>query len=172
MRAALVVGLMFLAGVAYNIFGPEPNHTEAMAGAAISSVLLGLFFFTRHHERRSDEFETWLIRNAAEIERTGAHFESKLISPTTVLVRYQAALSFLIVTFTIPTRPYVVGEDQTFTIAATATTLSLLLGWWGIPWGPIYTVQVVGGNLRGGLRETVAERLASVSAFTASSPVR
>jgi len=160
MRAALVVGLLFLAGAAYNIFGPEPNYTEAMGGAAIASVLLGLFFFTRHHERRSDEFDAWLIRHAAEIERTGAHFESKPISP--------AALSFLIVSFKIRTRPYVVGEDQTFTIAATASTLSLLLGWWGIPWGPIYTVQVVGGNLRGGVRETVAERLAGVSAFTSA----
>lgn len=168
MWAALVVGMMFLAGAAYNIFGPEPNHTEAMGGAAIASALLGLFFFSRYHGNRSGEFEAWLIRNVADIERRGAHFESRLITPATVLVRYQVALSFLIVTFKIPTRPYVEGEAPTFTIAAIATTLSLLFGWWGIPWGPIHTLQTIGSNFRGGLRETVAERLARVSEFTRS----
>lgn len=28
--------------------------------------------------------------------------------------------------------------------------ISLVLGWWGIPWGPIYTVGTVVNNLRGG----------------------
>ena len=27
---------------------------------------------------------------------------------------------------------------------------SLLLGWWGIPWGPIYTISTLVTNLRGG----------------------
>jgi hypothetical protein len=29
--------------------------------------------------------------------------------------------------------------------------LSLFLGWWGVPWGPIYTVQVLWRNAIGGL---------------------
>ena len=28
--------------------------------------------------------------------------------------------------------------------------LSLLLGWWGIPWGPIFTFQCLWNNSRGG----------------------
>ena len=28
--------------------------------------------------------------------------------------------------------------------------VSLVLGWWGIPWGPFWTVQTIIGNLRGG----------------------
>jgi hypothetical protein len=30
------------------------------------------------------------------------------------------------------------------------TLASLLLGWWGIPWGPIYTLGSIFGNLGGG----------------------
>jgi hypothetical protein len=30
------------------------------------------------------------------------------------------------------------------------TLLTLFLGWWGIPWGPIYTVQCLATNLGGG----------------------
>ncbi|MES2569333.1 MAG: hypothetical protein V4710_04680, partial [Verrucomicrobiota bacterium] len=28
---------------------------------------------------------------------------------------------------------------------------TLLVGWWGIPWGPIYTIQTVYRNFRGGV---------------------
>lgn len=36
----------------------------------------------------------------------------------------------------------------------THTALSLLLGWWGIPWGPIYTIECLYRNLSGGLDVT------------------
>jgi hypothetical protein len=32
------------------------------------------------------------------------------------------------------------------------TLLTLLVGWWGIPWGPIFTIQALITNLRGGHR--------------------
>jgi len=28
--------------------------------------------------------------------------------------------------------------------------ISLVLGWWGIPWGPIWTISTIVTNLRGG----------------------
>jgi hypothetical protein len=37
-----------------------------------------------------------------------------------------------------------VGKSLPFTL------ISLLLGWWGLPWGPIYTVSSTVTNLRGG----------------------
>ena len=30
------------------------------------------------------------------------------------------------------------------------TLLTLIFGWWGIPWGPIYTIGSVFSNFRGG----------------------
>jgi len=30
------------------------------------------------------------------------------------------------------------------------TLLTLVAGWWGIPWGPIYSLQCLGTNLSGG----------------------
>ena len=32
--------------------------------------------------------------------------------------------------------------------------LTLLLGWWGIPWGPIYTIQSLWKNFSGGIDVT------------------
>lgn len=37
---------------------------------------------------------------------------------------------------------------------AAFTGLSLLLGWWGIPWGPIWTIQTAYNNLSGGVDVT------------------
>ncbi|MDY0020836.1 MAG: hypothetical protein RBT47_12645 [Anaerolineae bacterium] len=42
------------------------------------------------------------------------------------------------------------------------TLLTLIVGWWGIPWGPIYTVQSLITNLGGG-KDVTAEVMASLS---------
>ena len=34
------------------------------------------------------------------------------------------------------------------------TLLSLFAGWWGIPWGPIYTIEALVANLGGGKNVT------------------
>jgi hypothetical protein len=34
------------------------------------------------------------------------------------------------------------------------TLISVLLGWWGIPWGPIYTIQALIKNVNGGVDVT------------------
>lgn len=41
------------------------------------------------------------------------------------------------------------------------TTTSLLFGWWGFPWGPIYTIGSIYTNMRGG-KDVTAE---VISAF-------
>ena len=159
MWVALVVGLLFLAGAAYNIFGPEPNLAEALVGTAIAAVLIGLFFFLQSARGRDAEFLEWLTNNAGAIEQGGARYRDVLITPATVLTRYQAALSFLIVTFKVPSRLYVVDHDATEAVAVAYTAISVLLGWWGLPRGPVYTAQSISTNLQGGAKLKVVDLL-------------
>jgi hypothetical protein len=50
------------------------------------------------------------------------------------------------------------------------TLLTLVAGWWGIPWGPIYTVQSLVVNLKGG-KDVTAELSARLQpATTVPSP--
>ena len=134
MRVALVVGLLFLAGAVYNLFGPEPDTAEALAGLAIACVLIGLFFFIRSEQHRDNAFSTWLSENSAAIESEGGRYGDVRITSSTKLTRYVVALSFLIVSFQVPSRFYIVGHDATPLVATAFTVISLLLGWWGIPW--------------------------------------
>lgn len=73
-------------------------------------------------------------------------------------------ISILILTFKRPSDVHFVRRgESTLGRSLGYTLLSLLLGWWGIPWGPIYTLQAVFTNLGGG-KDVTAEVVASMTA--------
>jgi len=81
-------------------------------------------------------------------------------------VMYQYCISLLIITFRRPSNIYFIGhEDNAIVKGLPFTLLSLLLGWWGIPWGPIYTIQSIWINFKGGkdVTKEVASSMMSVS---------
>ena len=45
---------------------------------------------------------------------------------------------------------FIKTEDSVFRKGAPYSLISLLFGWWGIPWGPIWTVSTLVTNCRGG----------------------
>ena len=69
-------------------------------------------------------------------------------------------VSLILVTSRRPTDIYFIRASESALSKGLGPTLvTLLLGWWGIPWGPIYTVQSLVKNLTGGTdvtREVVA----------------
>ncbi len=66
-------------------------------------------------------------------------------------VAYQYCISLLVVTFKRSSNIYFVKANESrVTKGLGFTLLTLLLGWWGIPWGPIYTVSALATNLTGG----------------------
>lgn len=77
-------------------------------------------------------------------------------------VIYQYCISILIMTFKRGSNIYFVraGEDRLLK-GLGFSLLSFILGWWGIPWGPIYTIQALWNNFQGG-RDVTTEVLASI----------
>ena len=66
-------------------------------------------------------------------------------------VYYACTISFLIITFRDTSSVYLVRPgDQVIPKLYIFTALSFLFGWWGIPWGPKYTIQALRTNLKGG----------------------
>lgn len=71
-------------------------------------------------------------------------------------VIYQYCISFFILTFKRPTSIYFVKKGESGAIERIVFSLmTFLLGWWGFPWGPIYTIQSLYVNIRGGRDLTV-----------------
>lgn len=82
-------------------------------------------------------------------------------------VIYEYCISLLVVTFKRPSNIYFVRSGESaITKGLGFSLVSLVLGWWGIPWGPIYTVGSFMTNFGGGRDVTheVAASLAKQSA--------
>jgi hypothetical protein len=72
-------------------------------------------------------------------------------------VIFQYCISVLVITFKRPTSvKFIKAGESAAAKSLPYTVLSLLLGWWGIPWGFIYTPQVIYKNLKGGTDVTQA----------------
>jgi len=66
-------------------------------------------------------------------------------------VFFQYCISVVVLTFRRPSDIYFLRQGESaVTRGLPFTLLSLMAGWWGIPWGPIYTIQSVYNNSRGG----------------------
>jgi hypothetical protein len=86
-------------------------------------------------------------------------------------VMYQYCISIIVMTFRRTSNIYFLKAGQGAIGKGVGFTLiSLLLGWWGIPWGPIYTVQTLWVNFRGG-RDVTQEVLAENNAPAAAMPL-
>ena len=78
-------------------------------------------------------------------------------------VMYQYCISLLFITFKRSSNVYFISHEQNAVVKGLPfTLLALLLGWWGIPWGPIYTIQSLWVNLKGG-KDVTQEVLASMA---------
>jgi hypothetical protein len=70
-------------------------------------------------------------------------------------VIYQYCISVLVMSFKRASSIYFIRpDDNAFTKGLPFSLISLVLGWWGIPWGPIWTISTVVTNLRGGRNVT------------------
>jgi hypothetical protein len=82
--------------------------------------------------------------------------------PGARLVVFEYCVSVLVFTTKRPSGAYIVGnQESTLPKAIPYIAVSLLFGWWGIPFGPIYTVAAVYRNLRGGHQTTLARDASS-----------
>jgi hypothetical protein len=80
---------------------------------------------------------------AAELERGGR------------FVIFQYCISLLVVTILQPSKIYFLRAGESAgRYSGGFTLMSLLLGWWGFPWGPIRTIQALATNAGGGIDVT------------------
>lgn len=79
-------------------------------------------------------------------------------------VVFEYCISIVIMTFKRPTSiRFVRAGEGTFMASLPYTLISFLFGWWGIPWGFIYTPWAIFTNLTGG-RDVTGDVLAQMQA--------
>ncbi|OSZ77272.1 hypothetical protein CAP36_12730 [Chitinophagaceae bacterium IBVUCB2] len=78
-------------------------------------------------------------------------------------VYYVYTISLLVFTFKRTSNVYLIRKGENArTKGNLFTALSLIFGWWGIPFGPKYTVQSVHTNIKGG-KDVTDEVMATVA---------
>ncbi|HKE33370.1 MAG TPA: hypothetical protein VKD65_16680 [Candidatus Angelobacter sp.] len=83
-------------------------------------------------------------------------------------VTYYYCISIIIMTFRRGSPIYFIkAGESTLSKGLPWTLLSLLLGWWGIPWGPIWTIQSFAVNFGGG-KDVTATVVNALSAGASS----
>jgi hypothetical protein len=89
------------------------------------------------------------------------------------LVFYDYCISFIFLTLRRPSRVYLLRPGETGLVRGLPyALLSLLLGWWGLPWGVIYTPLAIVTDLAGGCDITaeVEARLREAAAASETLP--
>lgn len=72
-------------------------------------------------------------------------------------VVYQYCISVLVVSFKRASNIYFITPGESaFTKGLPFSLISLILGWWGIPWGPIWSIATIYTNCSGGKNVTDA----------------
>ena len=80
---------------------------------------------------------------------------NSLIGQGGKFVMYQYTISVLVMTFRRSSGIYFIRYGENGTVKGLGFTfLTFLLGWWGIPWGPIYSIGALYTNLSGGKNVT------------------
>lgn len=85
-------------------------------------------------------------------------------------VVYQYCISIFVMTFKRGSDVYFVRSGESRVKKGILyTVISLLFGWWGIPWGPIYTIGSIFTNLGGG-KDVTQDLLNHISSGQAEQP--
>lgn len=107
--------------------------------------------------QRPDYGERFLRLNAEEARPNEAEVRAALaeINAGTRFVVFSYAVSLLVLSFKRASGVCVVAPGRSRLLAGLPySVLSLLLGWWGIPHGPIFTIASLVTNFRGGVDVT------------------
>jgi hypothetical protein len=98
------------------------------------------------------------------IEGMSAEDINRELSNGGKFVIFQYCISIIILTFKRSSNVYFIkAGESSAKHSAGFTLLTLVLGWWGIPWGPIYTIGSLHTNLSGG-KDITQEVLHSINA--------
>ncbi len=66
-------------------------------------------------------------------------------------VVFEYCISIVVMTFRRSSDVYFIREGESSVKHSLGfTIMTIFLGWWGIPWGPIYTIGALYSNLSGG----------------------
>ncbi|GMK40605.1 hypothetical protein PCCS19_36610 [Paenibacillus sp. CCS19] len=134
----------------------DASQADFIFQLVTGTVLLGFFLYLLRDRREQEEFVLWLHSNRTEILTGRAFFHHLEITPETKFIRYEAVISFALFSSYRKSRYLIEGGHFTLIHKTMFILITLLFGWWSVPFGPFTTIVVLWRNLRGGHRHTLS----------------
>jgi len=162
----LVVGVVGLLGLSVMNIQLEDYELAAAYGvpglALIIFTAIYLFGIKPMEEKRArDKLLEWIGENKNEILEGRALYEGEQITKDTVIIRYCIVYSAIIYTKKEFSNYCLKGSERSYRIGIMSTMFNLIMGWWGLPWGLIYTPQSLYINLSKSESISVGEVISS-----------
>ena len=95
-----------------------------------------------------EKFLLWLFENQNTIKDGGAVYEGERVTMKSLAVRYETCCSIIFMTMRKKTPMFLKDSSRARKSQITASIVSYIFGWWGIPFGLIFTPVVVMNNIR------------------------
>ena len=98
------------------------------------------------------------------IDGLTAHDLQRQVDNGAQFIYFAYTISLIVVTFKRTSGVYLMQqEDNRLMRGIPFTIISLLFGWWGIPYGPLYTIESIRTNMRG--KDVTDEVMATVAGY-------
>lgn len=124
---------------------------------AIASYVM-FIVITQQGKKSDEEFVRFLVSHYNELlSGSSVDFMGVMYDRNTVLKRYRMTISYLVMTSSRVTG--FMPKDNAGSYPVLVFLINLFGGWWGIPWGPIRTIQSFAENAGNENVTTVSELL-------------
>lgn len=168
MAAALLLVALIITMLGSSFMSFQTGDTAAALatgvigmGLLVGSVMYVLVIQPRRRGKAKDALLQWVLDHRQILQQGQTLiYRGAEVTRDSQLVQYVWVVSVITLSSKMPGRWVVPGSTGARLQATGATLCCLLLGWWGIPWGPVFTVQGLAINVRGGQTLPVAAVLA------------
>ena len=157
----MIVGffvLLLVAGIVHIFLG---HFADGGLLLALAGFLGFIAYLIGKEGAEAREFLEWLKANKAQIEQGWAYYKGQKVRLKSEVTRYQGCVSLVVLTTRFRSRYVIDGRDGA-RLCLAFTAASFLFGWWGFPFGFIFTPQAIYRNLRGGYKKQVSEILPKI----------
>ncbi len=151
--------MLFIVMAFFGFFAFECFRRGWNTPATILSGIVVFLFLTWLLARKcasdSKIFMEWLTNRYTEIKEAPASYQGKQITLDTQVVQYFLCVSLLTGSVKIGSGYMLRDNPLSMAVSGAFTIGSLLLGWWGLPHGPIWTIECVINNLSGATKKSI-----------------
>ena len=153
--------VLFFGGAIYNLFVGDIEN--AKIGFFIGLFLAFFAWLLGREESATQNFLGFLLENEEKLKNgESIEYRGVNLSLQSEVTQFYACISLIILTTKIPSRFFFRGSHKTGLIGTIYSLVTLILGWWGFPFGPIYTVQALYANVRGGDKKPISQLLTEI----------